>query len=128
MTYISTKISTILLFYINLWSEILELCNKIVHLQHKYMQSNCIEYVLNNLKLFCSQYFFQFFVFFLMFKNWGHKTLSGILFWFILLKSPSKVMHVLKFLDQFKKFFLEILPTYCARGIRFAFSTRIHLK
>ena len=71
--------------------------------------------VLNNFKLFCFQFIFNFLSFFLMFKNWGHKTLSGILFWFILLKSPSKVMHVHKFLDQLKKFFLEFLPTYCVR-------------
>ena len=34
-------------------------------------------------------------------------------FGFIFLKSASKVMHVHKFLDPGKKFFLEFLPTYC---------------
>ena len=29
------------------------------------------------------------------------------------MKSPSKVVHVHKILDPFKKFFLECLPTYC---------------
>ena len=77
------------------------------------MQSNFIGHVMDNLKLLWSPDFFKFLPFFRCSKFEDIKTLSGILFLFILLKSPSKVMHACKVLDPGKKFFLVFVPTYC---------------